>query len=124
MATLTSQVKLDVSGITSDPISVDKSFAYTALAGGITSRSINDNAAAGETILLAAEYATGTVVYLRNREAAGGIVITIQLSAAAGGEIILQGQEWCVFPWTTLVDVLAFSASGAPILEIGVFSAA
>ena len=124
MATLTSQVKLDVSGITSDPISVDKSFAYTALAGGITSRSINDNSGAGETILLAAEYATGTVVYLRNREAAGGIVITIQLSAAAGGEVILQGQEWCVFPWTTLVDILAVSASGAPILEIGVFSAA
>jgi uncharacterized protein GlcG (DUF336 family) len=122
MATLTSQVKLDISGITSDPIAVDKSFAYTALSGGITSRSINDNADPGEKILEADEYATGTIVYLRNREAAGGIAITIQLSAAAGGEIILQGQEWCVFPWTTLVDVLAFSASGAPILEIGVFS--
>jgi hypothetical protein len=64
------------------------------------------------------------VVYLRNREAAGGIVITIQLSAAAAGEIILQGQEWAMFPWTGAVDILAFSASGAPVLEIGVFSAA
>lgn len=124
MATLTGQVKLDVSGITSDPISVDKSFAYTCLSGGITSRSINDNAAAGEKILEADEYATGCVVYLRNREAAGGIVITIQLSAATAGEIILQGQEWCMFPWTAAIDVLAFSASGAPLLEIGVFSAA
>tara|TARA_A100000172_G_scaffold80515_1_gene70292 strand:- start:1760 stop:2134 length:375 start_codon:yes stop_codon:yes gene_type:complete len=122
MATLTAQVKADVSGITSDPIAVDKSFTYTALSGGITSRSIDTNSAAGEKILEADEYATGTIVYLRNREAKGGIVITIQLSAAAGGEIILQGQEWAMFPWTTLVDVLAFSASGSPVLEIGVFS--
>tara|TARA_Y100000817_G_scaffold258133_1_gene211787 strand:+ start:81 stop:455 length:375 start_codon:yes stop_codon:yes gene_type:complete len=123
MATLTAQVKADVSGITSDPIAVDKSFTYTALSGGITSRSIDDNAAAGEKILEADEYGTGTIVYLRNREAKGGIVITIQLSAASAGEIILQGQEWAMFPWTGAVDILAFSASGSPILEIGVFSA-
>tara|TARA_R110002020_G_scaffold22166_6_gene74928 strand:- start:4980 stop:5354 length:375 start_codon:yes stop_codon:yes gene_type:complete len=122
MATLTSQVKLDVSGITSDAISVDKTFNFTTVSGGITSRSIDDNSAAGEKILEADDYASGSIVYLRNREAAGGIVITIQLSAAVAGEIILQGQEWAVFPWTGAVDILAFSASGAPVLEIGVFS--
>tara|TARA_R100001591_G_scaffold24098_1_gene33971 strand:+ start:125 stop:505 length:381 start_codon:yes stop_codon:yes gene_type:complete len=126
MATLTSQVKLNISGVTSDPIAVDKSFTYTALSGGITSRSIDDTSAAGEKILEADEYATGCIVYLRNREAAGGKTITIQLSAAAAGEIILQGQEWAVFPWTGAVDVLAFAsaATPGPILEIGIFSAA
>jgi hypothetical protein len=124
MATLTAKVTASCSGITSDAISVDKSFDFTCLSGGITSRSIDDNAAAGEKILEADEYASGSIVYLRNREAKGGIVITIQLSAASAGEIILQGQEWAMFPWTGAVDILAFSASGAPILEIGVFSAA
>ena len=117
MATLTAKITADCSGITSDPIAIEKSFTYTALSGGVTSRSIDTNSAAGEKILEADEYATGTIVYLRNREAKGGIVITIQLSAAAGGEIILQGGEWAMFPWTTLVDVLAFSASGSPVLK-------
>ena len=124
MATLTANVIATASGITSDAIAVDKTFNFTCKSGGITSRSIDDNAAAGEKILEADEYASGSIVYLRNREAAGGIVITIQLSAATAGEIILQGQEWCMFPWTAAIDVLAFSASGAPLLEIGVFSAA
>lgn len=123
MATLTAQVKADVSGITSDPIAIDKSFNFTALSGGITSRSIDTNSAAGEKILEADEYGSGTIVYLRNREASGGIAITIQLSSAVAGEIKLQGQEWAIFPWTGAVDILAFSASGAPILEIGAFSA-
>lgn len=126
MATLTSQVKLDISGITSDAISIDKSFSYTALSGGVTSRSIDTTSAAGEKVLDKDEYATGCIVYLRNREAAGGKTITIQLSAAAAGEIILQGQEWAVFPWPAAVDVLAFAsaASPGPVLEIGIFSAA
>ena len=127
MATLTSQVKLDVSGVTSDPISIDKSFSYTALSGGVTSRSIDATAhGSAEKILESSEYATGCVVYVRNREAAGGKSITIMLSSAANGEIVLQGQQWAVFPWPAAVDVLAFasSATPGPILEVGIFSAA
>jgi hypothetical protein len=65
MATLTAQVKADCSGITSDAIAVDKSFNFTALSGGITSRSIDDNSAAGEKILEADEYASGSSCLLK-----------------------------------------------------------
>ena len=120
MATLTAQIKASISGITSDSIDIDTNMTKACLSGGITSRSINTNSAAGEKILEKDEYVLGDIVYLRNRDTS--IVITIQLSAATAGEITLAGGAWCMFPWVKGEDILAYSASGAPVLEIGVFS--
>ena len=122
MATLTAQLKANVTGINSDTISVDVTTTPTVIAGGIVSRSIDTNSAAGEKIVEADYYAAGTYVYLRNRDTS--IVITIQLSAATAGEIVLGAGQWALFPWAGAIDILAFSASGAPVLEVGVFSGA
>ena len=120
MATLTAQVKLDCSGITSDPIAVDKSMTFTTVAGGIRSRSINDTAAAGETILSSAEYNAGTMIYLRNSHASE--TINIELSASTT-TIPLAAGQWAFFPWQAGVSLKAWAAANTPVLEWGVFSA-
>jgi hypothetical protein len=120
MATLTAQVKLDCSGITSDPIAIDKSMTFTTVAGGIRSRSINDTAAAGETILSSAEYDAGTMIYLRNTHTSE--TINIELSASTT-TIPLAAGQWAFFPWQAGVSLKAWAAANTPILEWGVFSA-
>jgi len=120
MATLTAQVKLGITGITSDPIAVDKTATFSSLSGGIRSRSINDTSAAGETILSSAEYNAGTMVYLRNSHATE--TINIELSASVT-TIPLAAGQWAFFPWQAGYSLKAWAAANTPILEWGVFSA-
>ena len=95
-STLTAQVKIDISGITSDPISVDKTLTATNIvAGGIRSRSINDTSSAGETVISSGDYNAGTMIYLRNKHATE--TINIELSAGAT-EIPLAAGQWAFLP--------------------------
>ena len=121
MATLTAQVKLNISGITSDPIAIDKTLSQASIvAGGIRSRSINDTAAAGETIVSSADYNAGTMIYLRNTHSSE--TINIELSASTTTMPLAAGQ-WAFFPWQAGVSLKAWAAANTPILEWGVFSA-
>ena len=126
MATLTAQLTANVSGITSDAISIDTSMNLAALSGGVTSRSINAaNDSAAEKIIEKDEINNGDFIYLRNRHASE--TITIMLSAPATGEIDLAAGQWAFFPTANTLDVKAFVKDGsvpspAPILEIGIFS--
>ena len=126
MATLTAQVKADITGITSDTIKIDQTMTLAALSGGVTSRSINAAAhGSAEKIVEKDEINNGDFIYLRNRHASE--VLTIMLSAAATGEIDLRPSEWALFPTANTVDILAFVKDGsvpspAPVLEIGIFS--
>ena len=125
MATLTAQLTANVSGITSDTISIDQSMTLTALSGGVTSRSINATAhGSAEKIIEKDEINNGDFIYLRNREASGGETLTIMLSSAATGEIDLKPQEWAFFPTANTLDVSAFvkDGAGSGILEVGIFS--
>ena len=120
-STLTAQVKIDISGITSDPISVDKTLTATNIvAGGIRSRSINDTSSAGETVISSGDYNAGTMIYLRNKHATE--TINIELSAGAT-EIPLAAGQWAFLPWQAGVSLKAWAAANNPILEWGVFSA-
>tara|TARA_Y100001938_G_C7983252_1_gene375522 strand:- start:204 stop:572 length:369 start_codon:yes stop_codon:yes gene_type:complete len=122
MATLTGQLKLDISGITSDVISIDESFTFTATSGGVTSRSIDTTATSGEKVIEADEYAAGDIVYLRNRST-GTDIITIRLGADVDGEFELKAGQFAIFPWAKNADVLAYTSANAPVLEIGTFAA-
>ena len=65
------------------------------------------------------------MIYLRNRQAKGATeIITIRLGAATAGEIRLEGGQFAIFPWVKGEDILAYTNSGAPILEIGTFASA
>ena len=120
-STLTAQVKIDISGITSDPISVDKTLTATNIvAGGIKSRSINDTSAAGETVISSGDYNAGTMVYLRNAHASETIFIELSASTTT---IPLAAGQWAFFPWQAGVSLKAWAAANTPILEWGVFSA-
>ena len=121
MATLTAQVKLNISGITSDPIAIDKTLSQASIvAGGIRSRSINDTTSGGETIVSSADYNAGTMIYLRNTHTSE--TINIELSASTITMPLAAGQ-WAFFPWQAGVSLKAYAAANTPILEWGVFSA-
>jgi len=122
MATLTSQVKLDISGITADTIALDVTSTFTALAGGITSQTITArNTGTAIPVVEATYYAAGTMVYLRNK---GAATETIDVELTSGTtHIFLSAGEWAVFPWEAATDIEAYSSENV-ILEIGVFSAA
>ena len=120
-STLTAKITADISGITSDKISIEKTLTATnILSGGVTSRSIDDTTAGGETVLSSADYSAGTIVYLRNRHASE--TINIELSASTT-QIPLAAGQWAMFPWQGAYSIKAWAAANSPILEIGVFSA-
>ena len=124
MATLTAKLDLSVSGITSDAISfTGLTQTKTVLAGGITSRKIDETATGTATAIVEqAHYGEGTMIYLKNR---GTENINIELSAGVT-QIVLGAGEWALFPWKAAVDIEAFSTAGGddPVLEVGIFSAA
>ena len=124
MATVTATLGVSVSDISSDPIDFSGlSQTKTVLAGGITSRTIDETSSGAATVIVdQSHYAEGTMIYLKNR---GTENINIELSAGAT-EIVLGGGEWAFFPWKAAVDMKAFSTAGGdvPVLEVGIFSAA
>ena len=121
MATLTAKLDLSVSGITSDAISfTGLTQTKTVLAGGITSRSIDDTATAGETIVEQAHYAEGTMIYLKNR---GTENVNIELSAGAT-EIVLGASEWAFFPFDYTQDISVKASAASQTLEYWLFDRA
>ena len=124
MATLTAQVGLTVSGITADDIATGLvSMTPTVVAGGITSRSINDTASPGESIIESDHYASGTIVWLKNRSSSE--TCTIEITSGTDALVLGPGQ-FALFPWKAATDLLCYATNTheAPILEVGVFSAA
>jgi len=124
MATVTAKLDLSVSGITSDAISfTGLTQTKTVLAGGITSRKIDETSTGAATIIVdQSHYASGTMIYLKNR---GTENVNIELAAGAT-QIVLGGGEWAFFPWLAAVNIEAYSTAGGddPVLEVGIFSAA
>ena len=122
MATLTAQASLTISGIVSDTIETGLvSMTPTIVAGGITSRSINQHSSAGEKILESDHYASGTLVWLKNRSTTE--TCTIEITSGTDAMVLGPGQ-FALFPWKAATDLLCYStgAHEDPVLEIGVFS--
>jgi len=124
MATVTATLGLSVSGISSDPIDFSGlSQTKTVLAGGITSRTIDETSSGAATVIVdQSHYTSGTMIYLKNR---GDENVNIELAAGVT-QIVLGAGEWAFFPWLAAVNIEAYSTAGGtnPVLEVGIFSAA
>lgn len=123
MATLTAQTKLTVSDIVADAIALDVTMSPTVIAGGITSKTLTSARATGSalTIVEAAYYTEGTVIYLRNMSTTE----TIQVELTSGTtHISLAPETWTVFPWKAATDIKVYHAlvDSAAKIEVGIFS--
>jgi len=124
MASLTANITLSSTGLTSSPLSIAKAPSL-AVAGDFVIRR-TALSTTSKVIAAAAEY-TSAFIWVYNTDTA--IHMSLGSNNAADVALLtvdfdLQNGEWAFFPWNSTVDLHALSASGTPKLEYAIFERA
>ena len=125
MASITSNVTLTSSGLSSSAINISK--APTLTVNGDFKIEKVALSTTSKLILTAADYGA-SYVWLYNTDSS--IAISIGEDAAEHTDamdqvhMLLAAGEWAFFPWDSTVNLYADAASGTPKLEIAIFEKA
>jgi len=124
MATLKATSEINANNLTSQSSLFSKiASSMTINQGGILVDNITEVVGAPKVLLTAANYATGTKVFLHNKGALN-LYISFEASGATGqgAWIKLLPGVWSFFPWNAAVNLRVYASAGTGcILEYGVF---
>lgn len=116
MATLTANLTLSGTDLTSDVLNLTVTKALTISKAVEVKRIITSTTAAA--IVSASSY-TKAWVYVKNID--DTIAMTL-VKADSGDEFMALGaEEFAFFPWDTSIDLMVDAASGSPVLEVAIF---
>ena len=124
MATLKATLEINANNLTTQQSLSNQIVSnLTVTQGGILAENITAVVGGPADLLLAANYAGGTKVYLKN---AGALNLFISLEASGntgeGAWIKLLPGTWSFFPWEAAANMRVYASAGTGcILEYGVF---
>lgn len=124
MATLKAKIQLESGDLNSGTLDAVYTKDLTVTKGGILLTEVDATAVADAVaLLLAADHASGTKVYVRNRHNTNDLNLLFKTGGTpAQTEIQLKAGEFCFFPWTGAVDIRAWASAADTIVEYGTFA--
>ena len=125
MATLKQTLSINANALTSSTSLSNQILLTEAITqGGILTENITEVVGAPKDLLLAANYAEGSKVYLKNVGTTHNFYVSFEASGT-GGEgawIYLLPGDWSFFPWMAAVNLRVYCTNAAgSTLEYGVF---
>ena len=124
MATLTANVTLSSTGLTSSALSITKAPALSIAGDFIITRAALSTTA---KLIAAGGAYTSAWIWVHNTDTAIHMELGTNNAEDASMTTVdfdLQDGEWAFFPWNSTVDLFARAASGTPTLEYAIFERA
>ena len=124
MATLTANITLSSTGLTSSALSITKAPALSIAGDFVITRTALSTTS---KVIAAGGLYTSAWIWVYNTDSA--IHMSLGTNNALDTSLVsvdfdLQNGEWAFFPWNSTVDLHALSASGTPTLEYAIFERA
>ena len=123
MATLKAKIVLESGDLNSGSLDAVYTKDLTVTKGGILLTEVDATAVGAATVLLAAaDHASGTKVYVRNRHNTNDLnLLFLTGGTPAQSEIQLKPGQFTFFPWTGGVDIRAWASGADTPVEYGTF---
>lgn len=124
MGTLKAKIQLESGDLNSGTLDAVYTKDLTVTKGGILLTEVDATEDGTAVILLAAaDHASGTKVYIRNRHNTNDLnILFLTGGTPAQTEIQLKAGQWCFFPWTGGVDIRAWASAADTTVEYGTFA--
>jgi hypothetical protein len=121
MGTLKAKIAIDTSDLNTTTINQLYEKDLTVTKGGILVGEIDATTVGASVVLLAAaDHASGTKVYIRNKHASN--TLNINFNSTTQSELQLKAGEFAFFPWTGSVDIKAWASAVDTTIEYGTFA--
>ena len=124
MGTLKAKIAIDTSDLNTTSINQLYEKDLTVTKGGILVGEIDaTTVGTAVVLLLAADHASGTKVYLRNKHASNTLNILFRTGGTpTQSELQLKAGEFAFFPWTGGADIRAWASAIDTTIEYGTFA--